>query len=75
MNLSESSWGSKASDWTNHDKFVLPLKSKRPIAGRVRSHTKIVEDQTGIAIQLLHFLRDAGFSLGDELNNTTRETS
>lgn len=29
----------------------------------------------GIAIQLLHFLRDAGFTLGDELNNTACETS
>ena len=36
---------------------------------------KIVEDLASIAIQLLHFLRDTGFTLGDEPNDIARETS
>jgi hypothetical protein len=51
------------------------LKSKRPNASGITSHTKIVEDQASIAIQLLHFLRDTGFTLGDALNDIAGETS
>lgn len=31
--------------------------------------------QAGITIQLLHFLRNAGFALGDKFNNTTCKAS
>jgi len=36
---------------------------------------KIVEDQADIAIQLLHFLGDAGFALGDVLSDAACETA
>jgi hypothetical protein len=48
-----------------HGKSVLPLGSRRDVAGRVLGHAQIVEDQADVAVEAAHFLGKTGFVIGE----------
>jgi len=58
-----------------HGKFVLRPASRLGVSDRVSSHPQIVEDQADIAVQLGHFLRDAGFPVGEMVQDTDGEAT
>ncbi len=58
-----------------HGKFVLALGSRRDVAGRVFGHTQIVEDQSDISVELAHFFGEAGFAIGEVMEDTDGEAA
>ena len=58
-----------------HGKFVLALGSRRDVAGRVFGHAQVVEDQSDVAVQVAHFFGEAGFAIGEVMQDTDGEAA
>lgn len=44
-------------------------------SSRVLGHAQVAEDQSSVSVQAAHFFRDAGLSIGDELDCTDCEAA